>query len=406
MTVLTDFPDARPALLMDFANSQRVHPLFQITRSGTATCCGPDGVLRTLAANVPRIDFDPATGKCLGLLLEGSSTNLLLQSNNFQDVYWAKTRASTPDASDADGWTKLTEDATAANTHILNRVLSPSASLPYVWSIDVKAGTRNFVGIEWGGYSNQVAGIVVYLDMNTGAVAATVSADRYQVRKLRDGWRVSVMTTTAATIAGTINCVVYMCDAMGNRSYDGNGAGYMFVRNAQAEQASFPSSYIPTTTAQVTRAGDAARMQLPDRVIGSSGFGITGELESSWNAEYAVIFSDEWGALGNFAGVRFSSGPYINSTESGRTGSLTSRVAAGQKFAFAASIANGLKSNIAAGDLYAGAAVERAAVDFKTRKFMKLGTVSLGAAGVWRYSRLALYAAPMTEAQARKLASL
>lgn len=75
MSVIENYPALRPTLLLDFANSGRVHPLIQCTRASTATYSGPDGVLRTVANNVPRIDFDPITGKCLGLLVEEQRTN-------------------------------------------------------------------------------------------------------------------------------------------------------------------------------------------------------------------------------------------------------------------------------------------------------------------------------------------
>lgn len=80
MTAIANLPDLRPSLLLDFANSGRVDPRIQCTRASSATCFGPDGKLRTVAANVPRIDYDPATGKCLGLLVEEQRTNLWTHS--------------------------------------------------------------------------------------------------------------------------------------------------------------------------------------------------------------------------------------------------------------------------------------------------------------------------------------
>lgn len=80
MTAIANLPDLRPSLLLDFANSGRVDPRIQCTRASSATCFGPDGKLRTVAANVPRINYDPATGKCLGLLVEEARTNLWLNS--------------------------------------------------------------------------------------------------------------------------------------------------------------------------------------------------------------------------------------------------------------------------------------------------------------------------------------
>ena len=63
MTVIENYPAMRPSLMLDFANSRRVHPLIQCLRASKATCFGPDGKLRTVESNVPRIDHDPLTGK-------------------------------------------------------------------------------------------------------------------------------------------------------------------------------------------------------------------------------------------------------------------------------------------------------------------------------------------------------
>ena len=77
MTTITDFPAIRPSFLLDFANSGRVDPRVQCTRASTATCFGPDGKLRSVANHVPRVDYDPVTGKCLGLLGEEARTNAI-----------------------------------------------------------------------------------------------------------------------------------------------------------------------------------------------------------------------------------------------------------------------------------------------------------------------------------------
>jgi hypothetical protein len=70
----------RPALLLPFAQSGVVDPRITFTRASTATYFNSQGVLSTAANNTPRIDFDPTTGKCLGLLIEQQSANILLNS--------------------------------------------------------------------------------------------------------------------------------------------------------------------------------------------------------------------------------------------------------------------------------------------------------------------------------------
>lgn len=80
MATLPNFPAIRPSLLLDFANSGRVDPRLNFTRATTAMRWGPGGALEVVPAGVPRIDYDPLTGQCLGLLLEEQRANLLLNS--------------------------------------------------------------------------------------------------------------------------------------------------------------------------------------------------------------------------------------------------------------------------------------------------------------------------------------
>lgn len=54
--------------------------MLTFTRAGSATYFGPDGLMKTAAADQPRLDYDPATLQPRGLLIEESRTNLLLNS--------------------------------------------------------------------------------------------------------------------------------------------------------------------------------------------------------------------------------------------------------------------------------------------------------------------------------------
>jgi len=49
--------------------------------NATATRTNASGQIVTVAANTPRIDYDPATGRCLGLLVEESRVNYFLNSD-------------------------------------------------------------------------------------------------------------------------------------------------------------------------------------------------------------------------------------------------------------------------------------------------------------------------------------
>jgi hypothetical protein len=75
-----------PSLDLRFAanRSLRDHvsgaELVTFTRASNATVVGPTGLIETVANDVPRFQHDPATGACLGLLVEEQRANLLLNS--------------------------------------------------------------------------------------------------------------------------------------------------------------------------------------------------------------------------------------------------------------------------------------------------------------------------------------
>ena len=76
MSVKEYYPVSRPSLNLDFANSKTVDPRITFTRASSATYFDEKGVMRTAPAGVPRIDHDPVTGECKGLLIEEQRTRL------------------------------------------------------------------------------------------------------------------------------------------------------------------------------------------------------------------------------------------------------------------------------------------------------------------------------------------
>lgn len=69
----------RPYVDLDFTR-MALDSRIVFTRSTSASRFKADGTIEVVAANVPRIDHNPATGEVLGLLIEGGITNLLLNS--------------------------------------------------------------------------------------------------------------------------------------------------------------------------------------------------------------------------------------------------------------------------------------------------------------------------------------
>lgn len=199
-----------------------------------------------------------ATGP-YGYLAEGARTNLALQSENLSTT-WAgnRTSVSANSAVAPDGTTtadKLVEDSTASNTHYTAQSIALADSTNYVWSVFVKAAGRDWVRIV--GIAKTGGVRAVYVNLATGVAGQTsgIGASDYRIEAHPNGWyRVSVVfaSGTGANGGGQVR----LADSDGGESYSGDGSSGVYVWGAQMEAASFVSSYIPTTTASVTRNAD------------------------------------------------------------------------------------------------------------------------------------------------------
>lgn len=258
MTAIADLPDIRPSLLLDFANSGRVDPRIECTRASAATCWGPDGKLRTVPANVPRIDYDPATGKCLGLLVEESRTNLLKHTGLFSSE-WGVARAVLSDSNvvtPSGVLSKKLSEGTEDGEHNIGCTYAPKPDTDYVFSVYVKAAERKFCNISIRVFVSQVAGNNIRVNLETGEHNSPAAGTYFQAKHVGAGWwRLSLSTRTTAT-PSTISPTICAAQSLSSYSYPGIAGNGIYVWGAQLEEGTFPTSYIPTEASAVTRVAD------------------------------------------------------------------------------------------------------------------------------------------------------
>ncbi len=230
--------------------------------------------------SAPRFDHNPTTGESLGLLVEESRTNLLLQSNQF-DTTWTNSSSSetaasgtAPDGTNTAWELKDTSDV-SATAHNLIQNLSYTTGTTYTFSVWMKAGTLTEGGIS---VPSAAFGAVLINRVNlaTGAVITTTAGATTVVTPFANGWyRVSLTATATATASGNTQ----IRPMNGGTTYIGTGTGTVLIWGAQLEAGSFPTSYIPTTTATVTRSADVAS--------------ITGANFSSWyRQDEGTVFAE------------------------------------------------------------------------------------------------------------------
>jgi len=271
-----------PTLSLDFIkNEHRMYegmgigfslkPLSQIltfTRQGSAEAHGPI-LLETAATDTPRMAY--RKGVKLGVLLEPQTTNMLTYSEDLSNAVWGKTRVTVASVAGAsprgDAAYKVIPNGELANSHYFTRIPIPTASVNHTLSIYAKAAGYSGLGVYFKGTSGY-AGTV---DLLTGAIKAGATGG-FAAEDVGDGWW--RITITAMGAAGTgmdiqLRILPNGTYAWGD-SYDSDGTSGIFAWGAQVEAAGNVSSYVATTSAQVTRIKDWMRKDAAGSLLSRS----------------------------------------------------------------------------------------------------------------------------------------
>lgn len=231
------------------------------TRSTTATYFDVDGVMQTAAIDVPRIGYDPVTHAHMGLMLEAAATNLLTYSEQFDNAAWNNSNeikafgsGSVVNATTAPDGTAtadlVVESTTASVVHFFGRLYTTTAA-DYTFSIFVKAAGRSRFDIT-ASTDNRGIGF----NLSTGTVVAVTYAGLQgigTITSIGNGWYLCSMTWTATAVTNGLRIALHNGTSV---TYTGDGSSGLYLWGAQLEAGSTATSYIPTTSAAVTRAAD------------------------------------------------------------------------------------------------------------------------------------------------------
>jgi hypothetical protein len=236
-------PQIRPSLLLDFANSESVDNRITFNRASAATRYDSNGVLQTLRNDKPRIDFDPVTGECKGLLIEEQRTNIsgnvsYPSSVSFLNCFGVFNAAVAPDGTYTALLVQNVPSPTSVTCLFVNALSTVSAGQVYRCSIYVKAGP-NPDSIAWAIYD--VATSVNYGSINiawtNGVPSITGGNGTGAISSAGNGWyRVSVTATVAA---GKTNMLGLLYPSGG-----GAGSKNIYCWGSQFELGSFDTSLI------------------------------------------------------------------------------------------------------------------------------------------------------------------
>lgn len=206
------------------------------TRSTTATYVDRYGVVKTAAINTLREEKK-------GVLIEGASTNELLYSEQLDDATWIKSV----------GASIVTNSTPAPDGNMSADTVNLASVGDNVFQVTSVATSNNTVTFSF--WLKGIAGQTISVDLTNQLDDVT----RYPLTLTADWVRYEVTKTFNSTVANAT--VLFVLDV-------GQTASSFFAWGAQLEQLPFASSYIPTTTATVTRTEDSTQLviknNLPD----------------------------------------------------------------------------------------------------------------------------------------------
>jgi hypothetical protein len=188
--------------------------------------------------NIPRLDY--SNGTCPSLLVEPQRTNLVTYSSSFDNAAWTKENANggsapiitanygiSPDGTQNADRIQLARTTTSGSFSYVWQLFSVSAGQTYTWSVWLKSlsGTPSIVlSYDGASYTNNVT--------------------------LTNEWKRYEFTTTISGTTLIANFLLWQ--QLPSTSLTADFLAYGF----QLEQGSYPTSYIPTTSASVTRNAD------------------------------------------------------------------------------------------------------------------------------------------------------
>ena len=252
-------------------NTTTVPHALNFTRATSATRVNPLGLVETVAAGEIRLDYNPSVaGELYGWLLEESSTNSCLQSENFSNASWAEAGDGNITANTAKAPDGLnTADSLTAEVGGDNRVAVTQAGLNFT------SGNKYTVSV-WA--KKPTANGVDYLEISDKLDANGVTYSK--VFKLSDGtlgesggsvvdatitgypnrWYRCTVTFTAGAGMTTLYLKARSDDETSSTSTVNVSSG-ICLWGIQIEEKEYATSYIATTTAAVTRNADVAYIE-------------------------------------------------------------------------------------------------------------------------------------------------
>ncbi len=224
---------------------------FDFARSSSATRVNKDGLIETVATNVPRLDYsliDGVVQETPSLLLEPQRINRIAHSEDFTS--WTATNINVTSNStiSPDGSNNASLITISGGTSDQRVYYNVTYSGTNVFSVFAKANDSKWLMLQIGGSSNK------WFDLENGVLGGSTVTSAYVDSFIEDygnGWyRCGMIFTDSFTTSTRIYPAEGDLDVT-------HTSGSVYIWGAQAESsASYATSYIPTSGSTVTRTAE------------------------------------------------------------------------------------------------------------------------------------------------------
>lgn len=261
---------------------------FTHTRGSTATRLNKDGLIESVATNVPRLDYpliDGAVQDCPALLLEPSRTNLITYSEDFTQSVWTKNNVTISANSTISPYGALTASTLENGTgnKRLQFTLTTTTSSTYNVFVFFKAKDTSAEGSIIA-YNSSFTPLS-YAEYNVQNGTIGTSSGTSSMENYGNGWYRCRLEFTATTTTS------YIRFRVGNY-LTGDDNKDIFIFGSQVELGSYATSYIPTSGSTATRSADVC-----------NGSGTSAE----FNVTEGVLFAEIKGLVDVDTGNRYIS---------------------------------------------------------------------------------------------------
>jgi hypothetical protein len=221
------------------------------------------------------------------LLVEPQRTNITTYSEQFDNAGWSKYIGSvTANATTSPNGTTTADkfiDSTDNDIHAIYKAYTISGDTTF--SIYVKAAEYSKIA-----FTNLSDSGTAKFDLSNGTIISTAANWKNStIESINNGWYRISSTTNGVSGAKAIG--TSLLNSSNQEVFVGTGTSGIFLWGAQVEAGSYATSYIPTTSASVTRNAD---------VISKTGISsLIGQTEG-------VIFIDYYASAQNQDGVSYA----------------------------------------------------------------------------------------------------